>query len=232
MTTYADRESGTPQRSAREQLSDMLANIFSRSQRLMTPTAGVIAGMLMVLALAGLYAQSRYSLNVVNGQIEEARRALSAPGPDMPMLDEQLQAWESALASAIKARVAAPVDSEFVQAVLGAALDTGVRLVTASAQRDTIADVAGLEYGASPYLIRVTGEMMNIQAFVRKLEGGLIEALEVTSVVATRDVGGFLLSVGVVVRNELPAGPDQEGGPADSTPAGSSSVDSRAGAGP
>lgn len=232
MTTYADRESGTPQSSAREQLSDLLANIFSRSHRLMTPTVGVIAGMLMVLALAGLYAQSRYSLNVVNGQIEEARRALSAPGPDTPPFDEQLQAWEAALASAIKARVAAPVDSEFVQAVLSAALDTGVRLVTASAQRDTIADVAGLEYGASPYLIRVTGEMLNIQAFVRKLEGGLVEALEVTSVVATRDAEGFLLSIGVVVRNELPVDPDQEGEPTDGTPAGSSSVDSRAGAGP
>ncbi|MCH7906986.1 MAG: hypothetical protein IIB26_06120 [Chloroflexi bacterium] len=232
MATYTDSESGTPQSSAREQLSDLLINIFSRSQRLMTPTVGVIAGMLMVLALAGLYAQSRYSLNVVNGQVEEARRALSAPGPDMPPLDEQLQAWESALASAIKARVEAPLDSEFVQTVLGAAQDTGVRLVTASAQRDITVDVAGLEYGASPYLIRVTGEMLNIQAFVRKLEGGLVEALEVTSVVATRDAEGFLLSIGVVVRNELPADPDQEGEPTDGTPAGSSSVDSRAGAGP
>ena len=150
MATYTDSESGTPQSSAREQLSDLLINIFSRSQRLMTPTVGVIAGTLMVLVLAGLYAQSRYSLNVVNGQVEEARRALSAPGPDMPPLDEQLQAWESALASAMKARVAAPVDSEFVQAVLGAAQDTGVRFVTASAQRDMPVDVAASAHRHGP----------------------------------------------------------------------------------
>lgn len=231
MTTYADNESDGPQKNAGEQLGDLLSALSARSHKIITPMAGLIAAALAVVVLVGLYAQSWNSLNGVNGQIEETRRALSAPGPNTPPLDEQLQAWESVLASAIKARVEAPVDSEFVQTVLGATLDTGVRLVTASAQRDTTVDLGGLEYGASPYLIRVAGEMVNIQAFVRKLEGGLVETLEVTSLVVTRDIDGFLLSAAVVVRNELPMAPDQEGEPADGTPTGSISVGSRAGVG-
>jgi hypothetical protein len=129
-------------------------------------------------------------------------------------------------------RVEAPADSAFVQTILGATQDTGVTLVTASAQHDTTVQVDGQDYGASPYLIRVLGDLDEVQAFLRKLESGLVETLEVTTSVDTKDVTGFLVSIGVIVRNELPSGSDQAGeSPDDNGSEGSLSVDARSGAG-
>ena len=229
MTSFTDDESGGPQKNAGEQLGDLFSALSARSTMLMTPLAGVIAGALAFLLLAGLYAQSWNSLNDVNGQLEDARLALAVPGPDLPPLDEQLRAWESALATAIDARVEAPLDSDFIRTIVDAASDTGVRLVTASAQREIVVEVAGVEYGASPYLIRVAGDLSNIQAFVGRLEGGLVEALEITSAVVVRDSDEFLLSTAVVVRNELPESFGD--GFTDGTGGESISVGSRTGVG-
>jgi len=203
MTTYAGNDSGAPEKDIREQLGDLFSVLSSNSGRIFTPLAGVIVGVLAVLVVAGLYLQSFNALNGVNDQLTEARATLAVPGPELPPLDEQLIAWETALNNAIDARVEAPVDSEFVQSIIVATVDTGVTLVTASAQRETTVEVGGTEYGASPYLIRVSGDLTDVQAFLRKLEGGMVQTLEVTSSIATQDTDGFLVSIGVIVRNEL-----------------------------
>jgi Tfp pilus assembly protein PilN len=203
MTTYAGNESDASEKDIREQLGDLFSALSSNSARIFTPLAGVIVGVLAVIVVAGLYLQSFNALNRLNDQLTEARATLAVPGPELPPLDEQLIAWESALNNAIDARVEAPVDSEFVQTIIAAAVDTGVTLVTASAQRDTTVEVAGMEYGASPYLIRVSGDLTDVQSFLRKLESGLVQTLEVTSSIATQDTDGFLVSIGVIIRNEL-----------------------------
>lgn len=229
MTTFTDIESDAPEKNAREQLGDIFSVLASNSDRIFTPLVGVIIGGVALLIVAGLYAHNWNSLNQVNGQVDEARASLAVPGPDVPPLDEQLLAWESALSNAIDARIDPSDDSEFVRTVLGISLDTGVTLVTASAQREVVEDIEGQDFGAAPYLVRVSGEMAEIQKFLAKLESGIVETLEVTSSVATRDRDRFMVSVGVVVRNEIVNDDDLLDVPPGGTSADSISVDSGAG---
>jgi hypothetical protein len=229
MTTFNDIETDAPEKNAREQLGNIFSVITSNYDRILTPLVGVIVGAIALLVVVGLYAHNWNSLNKVNGQLDEARAALAVPGPDLPPLDEQLLAWESALSNAIDARIDPSDDSEFVRTILGVALDTGVTLVTASAQRETTQEIDGLEFDAAPYLIRVSGEMTDIQSFLQKLESGIVETLEVTSSVATRDVDDFLVSVGVVVRSEIVTGEDPLDEQSPGTSDGSISVDSSVG---
>lgn len=231
MTTFTDVDAAVPEKTAGDQLGDIFSALASNSGRILSPLVGVMVGAVALLVVVGLYAHNWNSLNGVNTKVDEARAALAVPGPDVPSLDDQMLAWESALASAIDARVERSDDSAFVRTVLDIALDTGVTLLTASAQRETTEDIGGQMYGVAPYLVRVSGGMPEVQVFLRKLESGIVETLEVTSSVATRDVDRFLVSVGVVVRNEIspdgvPQDEDQSG-----SPEGSISVDSSPGTG-
>lgn len=199
MTTYIDQDSVETAPTLREQLAGIWRAIV---KRMTLPVAAILAT-LMLLAMAGFYFLSERSLDGVNEQIAEARRSLNIPSQEIPLLDEQLQTWETVLATAIDGRIKQSADSEFVQSVLDSAEQAGVTLVTSAAQRDAVVVVDGREYGAVPYLVRTSGDLPELQAFLQFIENGNIEALEVATSIVSRDGNTFLLTVTALVRSEL-----------------------------
>ncbi|MCH7642163.1 MAG: hypothetical protein IIC30_02685 [Chloroflexi bacterium] len=200
-----------PDPTLREQVTGILHAVVKR----LTLSVAAIIATLMLLAMAGFYLMSERSLSGITEQVSDARRTLTIPAQEIPLLDEQLQTWEAVLASAIDGRIKPSADSDFVQSVLDAADQTGVTLITAAAQRDTVVFVEEREYGAIPYLVRTSGDLAELQAFLRAFEKGNIEALQVTTTTVSRDGDTFMLTVTAMVRSELnitEAGVDQTDG--------------------
>lgn len=207
MTTYADQDIAGQPPTLREQLSGVSRAIARR----MTLSAAAIMATLLLLALAGFYMLSERTLGGVNEQIASARHSLNIPSQDIPLLDEQLQTWETVLATAIDGRIKQSSDSAFVQSILDSAEETGVNLITAAAQQDTVVVINESEYGAVPYLIRTSGDLPDLQAFLNTIENGNVEALEVSTSIVSRDGDTFLLTITLLVHSELDTDDVDEG---------------------
>ncbi len=139
---------------------------------------------IFVFALAPFGARYWYAyqdLTDLNTQIDAREALLAEPEPPAEDIEAGLQTWTAALEAASEAQILELEDSVLIERLIDTADRTGIFIQSVSTSSSIIVPVGTEVYDATPFIVRVSGTAAQIESFVALLEGDVIEALEIQS---------------------------------------------------
>jgi len=171
-----------------------------RAGRLLVNPLVVLGVFVIAYAALGMMYYQAYSRESEHqSAINAAQSSLAAQPDDPAALRAALAGWTSALEAADQMRVQAKFDSALLSQLMDVADSTGVSLVSAGLQSDSVSVIAENEYLSTPIRLRVNGTLEVIRDFIGQLEDGAIEALEVQRSEVTLEAGRYSAIVNVAV---------------------------------
>lgn len=160
----------------RENLSRQLSPLLGRLKN-----RWVLLALFTVAVLPfGLQYTSAYQdYTRLQDQIAAQEAVLAVSEPRTDDIEAGLRSWTAALEAATDAQILELEDSTLLEKLIITASDTGVVIQSLSTSTNTIVPV-GLEvYYVTPIILRVSGNIAQLESFIALLEGDAIEALEI-----------------------------------------------------
>lgn len=148
-----------------------------------------------------IYMGAFQDYNTLQDQISAQEAVLALPEPRTDDIETGLRSWSAALEAASEAQVLELEDSELVQLLINAAIDTNVRIESLSTSTNVFVPVGDEIYDVTPILIRTTGPIAAIESFISVLEDGAVEALEIQNALVAPEDSGFIGTVRALVFN-------------------------------
>ncbi len=139
--------------------------------------------------------------NALQEKISAQEAVLALPEPRTDDIETGLRSWTAALEAANEAQVLELADSELVERLIAAAIDTNVRIESLSTSTSTLVPVGQEIYDVTPVLIRASGPLPAIESFISVLEGDAVEALEIQNALLSPNDSGFSGTVRALVFN-------------------------------
>lgn len=177
----------------------------SRAVRLMRNPLALIA--LILVGYAGMalwYVRADREASDLQFRADTSRAALRRPSPDVTPLALALEEAESDLASLTASRVTSIPEEDLVRQTLQAAAEAGVVVTSAGTRADTFVQKGGEKVRATPFFVRATGTLDQIEAFLAAMELGRVETLELQSALVTEEKGARALTLAAVIYSHLP----------------------------
>jgi hypothetical protein len=166
--------------------------------------------MLMAIALAGyaalalMYVRADRAAADLQFRADASRAALRRAPPDPGPLEAKLAEAEARLEAVRSKRVLAIPEEVLVQHTLRAAAETGVAVTSAGTRSDTFVQRGGERVRATPFFVRATGTLEQIEAFLAAMERGQVDTLEVQSALVTEEGAGRALTLSAVIYSHMP----------------------------
>lgn len=183
-----------------------------------SPLALVVLILLGYAGMALWYVQTDREATDLQFRADASRAALRRPPPDVALLESELAEAESKLDSLRSGRVTSIPEEDLVQQTLLAAAETGVVVTSAGTRADTFVQKGGERVRATPFFIRATGTMEQIEAFLAAMELGRVENLELQSALITDEARSRALTLAAVIYSHLPLDEAAPSGQGKGTP--------------
>ena len=190
-----------------------------RLMRALRSPLSLIALVLLGYGLLALsYMQADRKAADLRFKVDGSRAALRRAAPEVDPIELELADAESALAALKSSRVTTIPEEILVQQTLAAAADTGVVVTSAGTRADTFVQKGGEKVRATPFFVRATGTLDQIEAFLAAMELGQVETLELQSALVVAEGASRALTLAAVIYSHLPL-EEAATGEASGTPA-------------
>lgn len=164
----------------------------------------VLSGLFLValVLLGASYWGSYVVVSALRDQISAQEAVLALPEPRTDDIEAGLRSWTAARQAATEAQILELEDSTLIEKLIATAASTGISIQSMSTSVNSIVPVGTEVYDATPFILRVSGDIAAIESFMSLLEGDAIEALEIqNSLVAPKDGEGFTSIIRAIVFN-------------------------------
>lgn len=141
-------------------------------------------------------------VTLLQEQINDKEALLAANEPPADDIEASLRTWTDAHQAATEAQILELEHSSLIEKLLAAAESTGISVQSMSTSGNTAVPVGTEVYDATPFILRISGEIAAIESFITLLEGDAVEALEIqNTLVAPQEGVGFTGVVRAIVFN-------------------------------
>lgn len=188
-------------RAPRAKSLERLERLFRLLRTPLTLVALILVG---YLVLAVLYVRENGKVADLQYRADANQAALRRPPPGVSAMESDLVQAQATLESLRTGRVTTIPEEDLVQLTLLAAAQTGVTVTSAGTRSDTFVQKEGEKVRATPFFIRATGNLDQIEAFLAAMEFGRVETLELQSALVTEEKGVHALTLAAVIYSHLP----------------------------
>ncbi|MBI2964679.1 MAG: hypothetical protein HYY34_00585 [Chloroflexi bacterium] len=196
-----------------------VARRFEHVLRLLRTPLTLIALILVGYLVLGVrYVQENRKIADLQYRADANRAALLRPPPEVSAAEADLVEAQATLEALKTGRVTTIPEEELVQLTLLAASQTGVAVTSAGTRSDTFVQKEGEKVRVTPFFIRATGNLDQIQAFLAAMEFGRVETLELQSALVTEEKGIHALTLAAVIYSHLPLDDAAQPGAGKGTP--------------
>jgi hypothetical protein len=171
---------------------------------LRTPLTLIALILIGYLVLGVRYVQENRKIADLQYRSDANRAALRRPPPEVTASESDLVEAQATLEAMKTGRVTTIPEEDLVQLTLAAAAQTGVTVTSAGTRADAFVQKEGEKVRATPFFIRATGNLDQIQAFLAAMEFGRVETLELQSALVTEEKGVHVLTLAAVIYSHLP----------------------------
>ena len=184
-------------------LTEALSRALTAVRRVPGPVAALGLMALVYLALGLLIWKTESGTAEIEQRISSRAAALSRPAPDLPALRNELSGWEMALISVASQRIDRHSDADLLAALLGAASQAELRVVSSGASNRMELEVEGRLYLGAPVKLRAAGRLADIENFVIGLESGTVTSHEIRSVIVSADAGAYIVDITAMAYSQI-----------------------------
>lgn len=163
---------------------------YLRRLTVFVPIFGVV-----FLAIGFMWFQAVQEERSLKAESVSMRVLLDLPVPQPEMLLNEASGWETAYKVVFEKRTARSADSDLIGGIIRAAESSGLKVVETGTTDDGVVTLENDKYTVTPVLIKSTGNLDEIEQFLRSLESSKFSSFEVQSTMFEAQFIGYILTV-------------------------------------
>ncbi|NQW21580.1 MAG: hypothetical protein HQ477_12810 [Chloroflexi bacterium] len=150
---------------------------------------------MVFLAIGFLWLQSVREEASLNMKADQLTILLDQPAPQPENLLTQAGGWDTAYHVVLEGRVSRPNDSDLVERVIDAAVDSGLIVLETGTTKDDVETIENEDYTATPVLIRAIGMLDSIESYLAMLETADFSSFGIEASTVEEGVVGYQLTL-------------------------------------